>query len=248
MEQRFEAVQREAQAAGGSGREAVQEHSGPSGYRWQRSYSRNGPGEAGVAAGCLGQRALGEGFLPSVPPPGGAACLGAPQLSQWGGMHPAACPCRLPRVPLRELFSDRGAASRPLRHGARAATRCRALGPPERPGAAAGGCPGRWVCLLGGARAVLPLTCSVTARSWQASLVSHWSAPAGFWAAATAAFNRRYGLTTYREESRWRLLLLWPLLLLTSPEFREQFWAAVRHGRRSAGGGGHTFAAGGKQA
>lgn len=81
MEQRFEAVQREAQAAGGSGREAVQEHSGPSGYRWQRSYSRNGPGEAGVAAGCLGQRALGKGFLPGVPPPGGAACLGAPQLS-----------------------------------------------------------------------------------------------------------------------------------------------------------------------
>lgn len=98
----------------------------------------------------------------------------------------------------------------------------------------------------------------MTARSWQrdgtqlavqqASLVSHWSAPAGFWAAATAAFNRRYGLTTYREESRWRLLLLWPLLLLTSPEFREQFWAAVRHGRRAGSGGGHTFAAGGKQA
>lgn len=69
---------------------------------------------------------------------------------------------------------------------------------------------------------------------------------AGFWAAATAAFNRQFSLTTYREESRWRLLLLWPLLLLTSAEFREQFWAAVR-GRRP-GAGGDAFAAGGKQA
>lgn len=65
---------------------------------------------------------------------------------------------------------------------------------------------------------------------------------AGFWVAATAAFNRRFSLTTYREESRWRLLLLWPLLLLTSAEFREQFWAAVR-GRR-AGGGGNVAAGG----
>lgn len=51
---------------------------------------------------------------------------------------------------------------------------------------------------------------------------------AGFWAAATAAFNRSYGLTTFREQSRWKLLLLWPFLLLTSAEFRQQWWAAVR--------------------
>ena len=68
------------------------------------------------------------------------------------------------------------------------------------------------------------------------------AALAGFWAAATAAFNRRFDLTIYREESRWRLLLLWPLLLLTSAEFRRQFWAAAR-GRRAgppldAGGNG----------
>ena len=43
MEQQFEAVEREAQASG-SGRQAVEEHHGPCGYRWQRSYSRNGPG------------------------------------------------------------------------------------------------------------------------------------------------------------------------------------------------------------
>lgn len=68
------------------------------------------------------------------------------------------------------------------------------------------------------------------------------AALAGFWAAATAAFNRRYGLTIYKEDARWRLLLLWPLLLLTSAEFREQWWAAVR-GRQAGppsqqGGGG----------
>lgn len=71
---------------------------------------------------------------------------------------------------------------------------------------------------------------------------------AGFWAAATAAFHRRYHLTTYREGSRWQMLLLWPLLLLTSAEFRRQFWAALR-GRRApeqqAGEGtGEPFAAG----
>lgn len=53
MEQRFEAVQQEAQAAGASGRQAVQEHSGPCGYHWQRSYARNGPGEVAVCSGML---------------------------------------------------------------------------------------------------------------------------------------------------------------------------------------------------
>ncbi|KAL4447294.1 hypothetical protein ABPG77_007327 [Micractinium sp. CCAP 211/92] len=60
---------------------------------------------------------------------------------------------------------------------------------------------------------------------------------AGFWAAATAAFNRRFHLTIYKEGSRWRLLLLWPVLLIVSPEFRQQFMAAVR-GIRSQGGQG----------
>lgn len=84
-----------------------------------------------------------------------------------------------------------------------------------------------------------------------------WScstAAAGFWAAATAAFHRRFHLTIYKEGSRWRLLLLWPLLLVINPEFRQQFLAAVR-GRRLAGGqqegppnGGGALAAPGKQA
>lgn len=80
------------------------------------------------------------------------------------------------------------------------------------------------------------------------------AAVAGFWAAATAAFHRRFHLTIYKEGSRWRLLLLWPLLLVISPEFRQQFLAAVR-GRRLAGGqqegppnGGGALAAPGKQA
>ncbi|GAB4813580.1 hypothetical protein N2152v2_000626 [Parachlorella kessleri] len=54
---------------------------------------------------------------------------------------------------------------------------------------------------------------------------------AGSWAVATAAFSSGYHLTPYREGKRWLMLLLWPLLLVTSAEFRGQFWAAVR-GRR----------------
>lgn len=160
MEQRFEAVQQEAQAAGASGRQAVQEHSGPCGYHWQRSYARNGPGY---------QEYRSESYsVIGVPPPG-----------RCGMMH-APPPSALHMDPLSSLGLLLAAAL------------------------------------------------------------------AGFWVAATAAFNRRFSLTTYREESRWRLLLLWPLLLLTSAEFREQFWAAVR-GRRP-GAGGDAFAAGGKQA
>ena len=66
-----------------------------------------------------------------------------------------------------------------------------------------------------------------------ARLTVRCSLPAGFWAAATAAFNRGYQMTTFKEDSRWRLLLLWPLLLLTNRDFRVQFWAAVR-GRAGA--------------
>ncbi|KAG2486068.1 hypothetical protein HYH03_015274 [Edaphochlamys debaryana] len=53
----------------------------------------------------------------------------------------------------------------------------------------------------------------------------------GGWAALTAAFNRNYHLTVYAESKRWMLLLLWPLLVLFSPKFREQ-WAAVVRGER----------------
>jgi hypothetical protein len=159
MEQRFEAVQREAQPAGGSGRQAVQEHSGPCGYHWQRTYSRNGPGY---------QEYRSESF----------AVVGAPP-AHCGMMH---------APPSSALHMD-------------------------------------------------PLS--------SLSLLLA-AALAGFWAAMTTAFNRRFSLTTYREESRWRLLLLWPFLLVTSAEFREQFWAAVR-GQRP-GSDEAPLAAGGKQA
>ncbi|KAL4443600.1 hypothetical protein ABPG75_011337 [Micractinium tetrahymenae] len=80
------------------------------------------------------------------------------------------------------------------------------------------------------------------------------AALAGFWAAATAAFHHRFHLTIYKEGSRWQLLLLWPLLLIISPEFRQQFLVAVR-GQRSKQGpaeqppsDGGAFAAPGMQA
>lgn len=100
--------------------------------------------------------------------------------------------------------------------------------------AALAGAAGRAWCMMSA-----PLRSSWVARRQQvcqpplAALRSS-SLPAGFWAAATAAFNRGYQATVFKEESRWRLLLLWPLLLLTNAEFRQQFWAAVR-GRRSGG-------------
>ncbi|PRW56838.1 Peptidyl-prolyl cis-trans isomerase FKBP20- chloroplastic [Chlorella sorokiniana] len=160
MEQRFEAVQREAQPAGGSGRQAVQEHSGPCGYHWQRTYSRNGPGY---------QEYRSESF----------AVVGAPP-AHCGMMH---------APPSSALHMD-------------------------------------------------PLS--------SLSLLLA-AALAGFWAAMTTAFNRRFSLTTYREESRWRLLLLWPFLLVTSAEFREQFWAARRpeamEGAATVSGGDLALAA-----
>jgi hypothetical protein len=75
--------------------------------------------------------------------------------------------------------------------------------------------------------------------------------PAGGWAAATAAFGRAYHLTTYGERKRWLLLLLWPLLLLFSRDFRQQFWAAVRGrrpGRAGADGPGSAEGEGGAAA
>eukprot|EP00775_Hariotina_reticulata_P011094 gene11094-11248_t len=52
---------------------------------------------------------------------------------------------------------------------------------------------------------------------------------AGAYAAVTAAFNRNYELTTYkRDGSRWRLLLLWPVLFLFSKSFRHQMGSALK--------------------
>lgn len=51
---------------------------------------------------------------------------------------------------------------------------------------------------------------------------------AGAYAAVTAAFARNYDLTTYGERSRWRLLLLWPVLAVFSRRFWRQFSSALR--------------------
>ncbi|CAD7704694.1 unnamed protein product [Ostreobium quekettii] len=48
------------------------------------------------------------------------------------------------------------------------------------------------------------------------------------YAVGTALFNRNFKATAFREGSRWRLSALWPWLLIVSPKFRRQFWAAVR--------------------
>lgn len=51
---------------------------------------------------------------------------------------------------------------------------------------------------------------------------------AGAYAAVTAAFNRNYGLTTYKQQGKWQLLLLWPVLVMFSKNFRQQFTNALK--------------------
>lgn len=51
---------------------------------------------------------------------------------------------------------------------------------------------------------------------------------AGAYAAVTAAFNRNYELTTYKQQGKWQLLLAWPLLALFSKNFRQQFISALK--------------------
>lgn len=72
----------------------------------------------------------------------------------------------------------------------------------------------------------------------------------GFWAATTAAFAKKYHLTTYRQDSvviKLVLVVLWPLWALASASFREQLRMALRPpppprnsgtGDGSGGGGG----------
>ncbi|GFR41880.1 hypothetical protein Agub_g2663 [Astrephomene gubernaculifera] len=72
---------------------------------------------------------------------------------------------------------------------------------------------------------------TTTAPSIATPLLVSAMVTVGGYAALTTAFNRNYQLTTYAESKRWLLLLLWPLLVLFSPKFREQFVAAVQ-GRR----------------
>jgi uncharacterized membrane protein YgcG len=51
---------------------------------------------------------------------------------------------------------------------------------------------------------------------------------AGAYAAVSAAFARNYDLTLYSDREKWKLLLLWPVLALTSQQFRRQFSSALR--------------------
>ena len=56
----------------------------------------------------------------------------------------------------------------------------------------------------------------------------------GFWITFTGIFSRGYHLTRYGENWRWLLCLLWPVLALISPAFREEFKNAMRGFRRNA--------------
>lgn len=58
--------------------------------------------------------------------------------------------------------------------------------------------------------------------------------------AASMSFLRNYHLTVYAARWRWLLAALWPLLLLGSARFREQFLAAVRGQRPPSPGRGST--------
>lgn len=51
---------------------------------------------------------------------------------------------------------------------------------------------------------------------------------AGMYAAVAAAFTRNFHLTTYKDSSKWVLVLTWPVLALFSAAYREQFVAALR--------------------
>lgn len=151
---------------------------------------------------------------------------------------------------LRDVHCHWGAAAWLHRHWPAALASC-ASGAPRRALAAAGGRAGRCAAVLvvraKGCRAKRGLdrrshalcasgTTLLHAQGTRAHLM-HARAPAaaaGFWAAATAAFHRRFHMTTYKEGARWQLLLLWPLLLVISPEFRQQFLAVVR-GLRAQG-------------
>ncbi|KAL6763355.1 hypothetical protein V8C86DRAFT_2499488 [Haematococcus lacustris] len=51
---------------------------------------------------------------------------------------------------------------------------------------------------------------------------------AAAWALLAAQFARNVHLTKFSNDSGWRLGLMWPVLLATSPDFRQQFWCALR--------------------
>ena len=50
----------------------------------------------------------------------------------------------------------------------------------------------------------------------------------GAYAAVTAAFARNFDLTTYQRQRKFQLVLLWPFLVIASPEFRQQLVSALK--------------------
>jgi hypothetical protein len=50
----------------------------------------------------------------------------------------------------------------------------------------------------------------------------------GAYAAVTAAFARNFELTTYQQQRKWQLLLMWPVLAIASPQFRRQLVSALK--------------------
>ncbi|KAK3266704.1 hypothetical protein CYMTET_24693 [Cymbomonas tetramitiformis] len=50
------------------------------------------------------------------------------------------------------------------------------------------------------------------------------------YAAGAVRFLRGYDNTRFKRAKKWQLALLWPVLILFSRSFREEFWFSVRRG------------------
>lgn len=74
---------------------------------------------------------------------------------------------------------------------------------------------------------LVPSVPSVQSRSVASPLLVTAAFLAGLWAVLSALLVRNYDRTAYAPESRLTLVVLWPLLLLTSAPFRGQFARAV---------------------
>lgn len=54
------------------------------------------------------------------------------------------------------------------------------------------------------------------------------------WYQGTKRFLKMYQYSTFSVEYRWKLVLLWPILLLTSPKFRDGWENAVARSKKEA--------------
>lgn len=54
-----------------------------------------------------------------------------------------------------------------------------------------------------------------------------------FWVTRTIRFVRRYNKTVYSSRYKWILIPLWPVLLVTSPKFREEWNRIQRDGSQN---------------